>query len=140
MTRPILTAVLVLGACAAHLDRAEPVGHRFDGAYAGTVTEDPACGTEVRSISFQVAGSTVTTHGGHRKRRLAGSVSFDGQIDLQNASGGNPVIGSINNGTLIATETAANPAHRKHIRSALDDPMALPCIWRYEAPMVAGEH
>ena len=52
MTRPILISALVLGGCA-HLDRAVPVGHRFDGVYTGTVTEDPACGTEVRDISFQ---------------------------------------------------------------------------------------
>ena len=129
-------AILALASCSAHLDREVPVGRSFDGVYAGTVTEDPACGTEVRNITFQVTNGTVTARGGHRRSHLAGRVSFDGQLDLQNASGGNPVVGSISNGTLIATETAAGPAHRKRIKSGLDDPLALPCTWRYEAPRV----
>ena len=44
--------------------------------------------------------------------------------------------GSIINGTLVATEVATVSGHRKRARSALDDPMALPCTWRYEAPRV----
>ena len=130
-----VVAALALNACSSHLDRAVAVGTRYDGIYTGTVTEDPACGTETRSIAFQVAGGAVSAHGGHRRSRLAGSVSFDGQVDLQNALGGNPVIGSISNGTLIARETAAGPSNRKHTRSALDDPMALPCVWSYEASL-----
>ncbi len=132
----LLAVALGLTACSGHLDRAVQVDNRFDGVYAGTVTQDPACGTEVRAISFQVTGGAISAQGGHRRSRLSGTVSFDGQVDLQNASGGNPVTGSIVNGTLVASETALVTTHKRHTRSGLDDPLALPCVWRYEAPRV----
>ncbi len=135
LARAVALLALALAGCAAPA-RALPDGS-LDGAYVGTRSEDPSCGTQTESVRFDVAGARISAHSRQKHRRLEGTVAADGTIALADPSGGRQVSGSVGGGRLQATEAVSGSANQRHRKSSVDSPTALPCLWRFDAVRAA---
>ena len=130
--RGLLVGALALSACAAPSGDTAPDG-RMDGAYVGTRSLDPICGTQTDPIRFDVAGSQISVHARHNHVTLQGTVTADGQIALTDFSGGRHITGTIGNGRLTATELTNGNGNRNRRKVALDELTPVTCLWHFEA-------
>ena len=130
---------VVLASCAAAGVHNAAADGRFDGTYVGTRSQDASCGNERHSITFHVLDGGVSVHSRHKRRRLAGTVSPDGQLALSDPTGGRQISGSVSGVRLEAIEQITPSEGSKHRKSGLDDPTATPCLWRYEAIRTADQ-
>ena len=124
---------LALAGCAASTGEAVTLDGRMDGAYVGTRTLDPICGTETDPIRFDVAGSTISVHARHNHVTLQGTVTADGQIALTDFAGDRHINGAISNGRLTATELTSGNGNKRHQKLALDELTPVPCLWHFSA-------
>ncbi len=131
--RRLLAAALTVSGCAAPSGDAGTLDGRMDGAYVGTRTLDPICGTETDPIRFDVAGSSISVHARHNHVTLQGTVTADGQIALTDFAGGRHINGGISGGRLIATELLSGNGNRNRRKTALDDLTPVTCLWHFNA-------
>ena len=122
---------LALAACAAP-SAARPDGH-LDGTYVGHRTIDAACGTRTENVTFYVDGNIISNGNRHKRHRLEGTVSTDGQFALHDLSDSRHIEGSITGTMLVATEPDGHSTKKNYKALATYDPLGDTCMWRIEA-------
>jgi hypothetical protein len=126
--------LLALAACAAPTE-SRPDGH-LDGTYVGHRTIDPRCGIKSGDVTFYVDGNIISNGSRHKRHRLEGTVSTDGQFALHDLSDSRHIEGSITGTMLVATEPDGHSTKKNAKALATYDPLGDNCMWRIEAVRV----